>query len=70
MKFDADASSEMKQIPNARQRISHGGAIFHARSAFHKARKGFISLKKSKSFDLLFSGGEDGIRTHVTLPPN
>ena len=29
--------------------ISHGEAIFHARSAFHKSRKGFISQKKARS---------------------
>ena len=35
--------------------ISHGEAIFHTRSVFHKSRKGFISLKKAKSkFDLAF----------------
>ena len=27
-------------------RISHGEAIFHAGPAFHKSRKGFISLKR------------------------
>ena len=27
--------------------ISHGEAIFHTRSVFHKSRKGFISLKKT-----------------------
>ena len=27
--------------------ISHGEAIFHMRSIFHKSRKGFISLKKT-----------------------
>lgn len=33
--------------PHAPPRISHGGAIFHARRAFHKSRKGFISLKRN-----------------------
>ena len=27
--------------------ISHGEAIFHVRSTFHKSQKGFISLKKA-----------------------
>ena len=28
--------------------ISHGEAIFHTQSVFHKSRKGFISLKRNK----------------------
>ena len=34
--------------PYAPQRISHGAAIFHTRSVFHKSRKGFISLRQNK----------------------
>ena len=45
---------EMKQIPLTRRNAFHTRSVFHARSAFHKSRKGFISLKKAKSFDLDF----------------
>ena len=34
-------------------------AIFHARSAFHKSRKGFISLKKALAEASAFSMAED-----------
>ena len=37
-------------------------AIFHAGQAFHKYRKGFISLKKARR-SVLFSGGPEEIRT-------
>ena len=32
--------------------ISHAEGVFHARSAFHKSRKGFISLKKALTYDM------------------
>ena len=39
---------------HVRRRISHGEAIFHARSAFHKSLAGFISLKKALAFASAF----------------
>ena len=39
-------------------------AIFHARRAFHKSRKGFIVLKKHLLLQVLFSGGGGRIRLH------
>ena len=55
-------------------RHSHGEVVFHARSAFHKSRKGFISLKRNTICLVdkwcFFSGGERGIWTlaPVTRP--
>ena len=55
----------MKQIPHAPQRISHAEGVFHARSAFHKSRKGFISLKKALAYaSAFFYGVSSGSRTH------
>ena len=54
VKFSACAESEMKSPPTAAA-ISHAAGVFHARRAFHKSRKGFISLKKARR-SVLFSG--------------
>ena len=48
----------MKQIPHAPQHISHAEGVFHARSAFHKSRKGFISLKNPLLMQGVFLWGE------------
>ena len=48
MKFSACAESEMKEIPSRPQAFHMALAIFHARRAFHKSRKGFISLKRNR----------------------
>ena len=71
MKFDAEASSEMKWIPYAPQRISHCEAIFHMRSVFHKSRKGFISLKKTDALYQsigLFLAEKEGLEPSRRFP--
>ena len=53
--------------------ISHGEAIFHTQSVFHKSRKGFISLKRNNLCPVdkgcFIPGAADGTRTRtVSLP--
>ena len=40
--------------PLTRRSAFHTRSVFHARSAFHKSRKGFISLKKARSYERAF----------------
>ena len=44
--------------------ISRAKGTFYVRRAFHKSRKGFISLKKSVACAMLFFGPSCGTRTH------
>ena len=46
MKFDASHQVKWNKSLTAAA-ISHAEGVFHARRAFHKSRKGFISLKKA-----------------------
>ncbi|MDD6275762.1 MAG: hypothetical protein PUB20_02920 [Clostridia bacterium] len=51
MEYKKISKSEQNEInPLTPAGISHGEAIFHTRSAFHKSRKGFISLKKARFY--------------------
>ena len=63
MIFDASHQVKWNKSRTATA-ISHAAGVFHARRAFHKSRKGFISLKKNTC--VCFWYGES--RTWSRLP--
>ena len=58
MIFDASHQVKWNKSRTAAA-ISHAAGVFHARRAFHKSRKGFISLKKTLAF--AFGTGRAGL---------